>query len=106
MNVSVVISAGGSFCWNYTTDTFYANYAGDVCCIYAGFEVVLSVTSILVDLSVAIMQVTGSAANMWVTIFIVIMHIGVSVAIMQVVFSVVHYAHDCFYCNYSVDFLL
>ena len=40
------------------------------------------------------MQVTVSAANMWVTIFIVIMQMGVSVTIMQVVFSAVHYAHD------------
>ena len=52
MKVSVVNSAGDSFCWNYGTDTFYGNYAGDnVCCIYAGFEVVLSVTDMLVDLS-------------------------------------------------------
>ena len=47
------------------------------------------------------MQVTVSAANMWLTVFVVIMQIGVSVAIMQVVFSAVHYAHDCFYCNYA-----
>ena len=47
------------------------------------------------------MQVTVSAANMWVTIFIVIMQMGVSVAIMQVVFSAVHYAHYCDYCNYA-----
>ena len=31
------------------------------------------------------MQVTFSAANMWVTVFIVIMQVGVAVAIMQVV---------------------
>ena len=30
----------------------------------------------------------------------------VSVAIMQVVFSAVHYAHDCVYCNYAGDFPL
>ena len=30
---------------------------------------------------------------------------GVSVAIMQVVFSAVHYAHDCFRCNYAGDSL-
>ena len=24
-----VNSAGGSFCWNYVTDTLYSNYAGD-----------------------------------------------------------------------------
>ena len=77
------------------------------------------VTGMLVDLSVAIMQVTVpvvimqleifaartqvtvSAANMWVTIFVVIMQMEVSVAIMQVVFSAVQYAHDCFYCNYA-----
>ena len=47
------------------------------------------------------MQVTVSAANMQVTIFIVIMQMGVSVAIMQVVFSAVHYAHDCFHCYYA-----
>ena len=47
--------------------------------------------------SAAHMQVTVSAANMWVTIFIVI---------MQVVFSAVHYAHDCVYCNYAGDFPL
>ena len=44
--------------------------------------------------------------DMWVTIFIVIMKMGVSVAIMQVVLSAVHYAHDCFYCNYAGDFPL
>ena len=48
------------------------------------------------------MQVTVSAAKMWLTIFVVIMQMGVSVAIMQVVFSAVHYAHDYFYCNYVV----
>ena len=52
------------------------------------------------------MQVTVSAANMWVTIFIVIMQMGVSVTIMQVVFSVVHYAHDSVCCNYAGDFPL
>ena len=43
--------------------------------------------------SAAIMQVTDSAANMWVTICIIVMLMGVSVAIRQVVFSAVHYAH-------------
>ena len=65
VKVSVVNSAGGSFCWNYATDAFYGNYAGDkVCCIYAGFEKVLSVTGMLVDLSVTIMQATVSVAIM------------------------------------------
>ena len=71
MKVSVVNSVGDSFCWNYGTKT-HVNYAGDnVCCIYAGLEVVLSVTGILVDLSVAIMHVTvsvPSAAPMQVTV--------------------------------------
>ena len=87
MKVSVVNPSGGSFCWNYATDTFRGNYAGDnACCINT--------------------QVTVSAANMWVTIFIAIMHMGVSVAIMQVVFSAVNYAHDCVNCNYAGDFAL
>ena len=126
MKVSVVSSAGGSFCCSYATDLcIYGNYASDsVCCILAGFQVLLSVTGMLVHLSVTIMQVTvsvvvmqlevsaahmqveASAANMWVTIFIVIMQIGVFVAIMQVVFSAVHYTHGCVYCNYTGDFPL
>ena len=48
------------------------------------------------------MQVTVSAANTWVTI----MQMGVSAAIMQVVFSGVHYAHDCVYYNCAGDFSL
>ena len=71
------------------------------CCIYAGFEVALFVTGMLVDLSVAIKQVTVSAGKMWLTIFIVITQTGVSVAIMQVVFSAVHYAQV--YCNYAEE---
>ena len=117
MKVSVINSAGGSFCCNYATDLcIHGNYASDnVCCIFAGFQVLLSVTIMQVTVSVAVMQlevsaahiqVTSSAANMWVTIFIVIMQMGVSVAIMQVVFSAVHYAHDCVYCNYAGDFPL
>ena len=123
MKVSVIISAGGSFCCKYATDLcIYGNYASDnVCCILAVFQVLLSVTGMLVDLSVTIMQVTVSVAvmqfevsvshmqvtfaeaNMWVTIFIVIMQMVVSVAIMQVVISVVHYTHDFVYCNYEGD---
>ena len=48
-------------------------------------------------------QVTVSAANMWVTIFVLIVQMEVSAAIMQVVFSTVHYAHGCVYCNYAGD---
>ena len=58
------------------------------------------------EVSAAQMQVTGSAANVRVTIFIVIMQMGVPVATMQVVFSAMHYAHDCVYCNYAGDFPL
>ena len=72
-----VTGVDGSFCCSYTGDCFCSKYAG-----------------------------YSSAANRWVTIFTVIMQMGVSVAIIQVVFSVVHYAHDCFYCNYAGDFLL
>ena len=67
MKVSVVSSADGSFCCNCATDPgVYGNYASDnVCCIFADFQVLFSVTGMLVDLSVTIMQVTVSAANMW-----------------------------------------
>ena len=59
MKVSVVNFTGGSFCLNYATDTFYGNYACDnMRCIYAGFQVLLFVTGMLVDLPVAIKQVT------------------------------------------------
>ena len=86
---------------------FYGNYAGDNnCCIYGGFEVIISATGMLVDIYVAIMQMTVSTANIWVTIFIVIMQMGASVAIMHVVFSAVDYAHDRFYCNYAGDTFL
>ena len=66
MKVSVVNSAGGSFCWNYAIDLcIYGNYASDnICCIFAGFQVLLSVTGMLVDLSVTVMQVTVSVAVM------------------------------------------
>ena len=47
------------------------------------------------------MQLTVSAANMRVTIFIVILQMGVAVAIMQVVFSALHYVCACFHCDYA-----
>ena len=102
MKVSVVISTGASFYWNYATDTFYGD---NVCCIYVGFEVILFVTVMLKNFSIATkqvnffvaimqlevsgahMQVIVSAENLWVTIFVVIMQTGGSFAIMQVVFS-------------------
>ena len=63
-------------------------------------QVTVSLDIVQLEVSGAHMQVTVSVANR-VTIFVVIMQIGVSVATMQVVFSAVHYLHDCFYCNYS-----
>ena len=54
VKVSVVIFAGGSLCCNYATDLcIYSNYTNDnICCIFAGFQVLLSVTGMLVGLSV------------------------------------------------------
>ena len=96
--VSVVNPAGGSFCCNYATDLFiYGNYASDnVYCISAGSQVLLSVTGMLMDLSVTIMQVTKQS----------IMQLEVSAAHIQVVFSAMHYPHGCVYCNYAGDFPL
>ena len=62
-------------------------------------QATVSVAIRQLEVSAAHMQVTVSAANMWATIFVVIMQMGVPVAIMKGVFSVVHYAHDYFYCN-------
>ena len=45
------------------------------------------------------MQVTVSASNVGVTIFIVFMQVGVSVATIQVVLSAVH---NCFSCKMQV----
>ena len=86
VKVSVVDSAGGSFCWNYST------YAVDnVCCNYVGLEILLHLCRRyfllqLVDLSFAIMQVT------------------VFVTIMQLEHS--EYVNDNFYCNYAGGSLL
>ena len=66
-------------------------------------QVTVSVAILRLEDSAAHMHVIVSVANMWVAIFIVIMQIEVSVAIMLVVFSAVHYAYDCFYCNYPGD---
>ena len=66
-------------------------------------QVTVSLAIMQLEVSAALMQITISAANMWVTIFMVIMQVGVFVAAMLVVFSAIHYAHDCFYCNYVGD---
>ena len=49
------------------------------------------------------MQVAVPVTNMWGKLFIVIMQVGVSVTVMQMIYSAVHFAHDCFYCNYTGD---
>ena len=72
----------------------------------ANMQVTVSVAIIELELSAAPMQMTVSAANIWVTTFIVIMQMRVSVAIMQVIFSAVDYAHDRFHCNYAGDSFL
>ena len=64
----------------------------------------LSVTGMLVDLSVTIMQVTISVAVMQLDVSAA--HMQMTVETMQVVFSAVHYAHDCVYCNYAGNFPL
>ena len=93
MKLSVVISAGGSLCCNYATDLcIYGNYASDnVCCVLAGFQVLLSVTGMLADLSVKIIQVTVSVA---------VVQLEVSAAHMKVTVSAV-YVFDSFYYNYA-----
>ena len=58
------------------------------------------------EVSAVLLRVAISAANMWVTIFIVIMQMGISIAIMQVLFSAVNYAQGSFYCNYAGDSFL
>ena len=49
--------------------------------------------------SAALMQLTVSASDMLVTIFIVFMHVGISVAAMQVVLAAVP---NCFHCKMQV----
>ena len=122
MKISVVIPAGGSFCWNYAIDTFYSNYevpasvtiiqflrfycnyvGGTFCYICFGGSFWCNYAIMQLDVSTPFMQVEVSAANMWATLFIEIMHVELSVTIMQVVFSTVHYAHGYLYCNYAGD---
>ena len=58
---------------------------------------VLSVASVLVDLSVTVMQVTVSVAIMQLEVSVT--HMQVTVSAKKYVddnFSAVHYAHDCF----------
>ena len=94
MKIFVVNCAGDSFCCNYATDLcIYGNHASDnICCILVGFQVMLSVTDILVDLSVTIMQVTGSVAVMQLRGFCST-YAGDSFCSK--------YVGDSFYCNYA-----
>ena len=119
VKVSVVNSAGGNFCWNYGTDTFYDNYADDNVLhlwtfwrgiffywyVGGSFCCNLEDDCFCCNYTVRSFWSThagdSSAAKIWVTIFVVIMQMGVSVGIMLVVFSAMYYAHDCFYCNYA-----
>ena len=95
MKVSVVNSAGDSFCWDHATDPFYGNYASDnVCCIFSGFEAVLSVTCMLVDPYVTIMQVNVSVAIMKLEVrSFCSLYAGNS--------FYNKYVDDNFYCNYA-----
>ena len=114
MEVSLVNSAGRSFCWNYVTDTFYDNHADDnvvaimqvlrFCCNFAGGTFCYSYVESLccnyagdcfyysyaVRSFSSTLQETVPAANKWVTIFIVIVQVGLSITIMQMVLSAVH----------------
>ena len=122
MKLSIVISAGDSLCCNYATDLcIYGNYANDnVCCILAGFQVLLSVTGILVDCFCCSCAVRGFCSTYAGDSFCS-KYVGdnfycnyadeslcgiVMGVIMQVIFSAVHYAHESVYCNYAVDFPL
>ena len=78
---------GGSFSWNYGTETFYGNYVGDNnCCIYAGFEVVLSVTGMLVNLCYRYVG-ESFCCNYAVTVCAAIMQLEVSAALLHVTVS-------------------
>ena len=65
---------GDCFCWNYAVKSFCRTCVGN-----------------------------SSAANVWVTIFILIMQVEVSVAIMHVELSAVNYSHVCFYLIMQVN---
>ena len=67
-------------------------------------QLTVSVAIMQLEVSAAHVQVTVSAASMQMAIFTVIRQMGDSVAIMQVVFSAMHYAHDCLHGNYAGDY--
>ena len=47
-----VNSVGGSFCWNYATDTFYSNYVGDT--VRCNYAVALTVSILIMQLSFSV----------------------------------------------------
>ena len=103
VEVSVVNSAGSSFCWNYATDTCYSNYTGanilQLCRFWGSIAVmlvVLSATIMLVDLFVAIMQVN---------VYVAIMLLEVSATFMQVKVSATNILVSLC-CNHSGEYLL
>ena len=63
---------GGTFSYTYVRRSF-----DDI------MQVTVSVESMQLEVSAALMQVIISPLNMWVTIFAEIMQVGVSVAIMK-----------------------
>ena len=125
VKVSVVNSVGGSFCWNYATDTFYSNYAGAnvrimqvlrFYCIYVGdtFCYNYVIGSFCCNsaggcfcCNYAVRCFCGiytgeSFCSKYVGDNFYWNYTGISVPTMQVV-SAVHYSYYYFYCNYTGD---
>ena len=119
VKVSLVNSAGGGFCWNYSTDTFYSNYAGvNVCCNYASGTFRYNCVGGFfccnyVDDCFCCNYAVRNFRRIYAGKSFYSKYVGDnfywncahgnSVAIMQVVFSAVQNAHDYFYCNYLGD---
>ena len=92
-----------TFCYIYVGGSFFSLFfAVAKVTVMKGDSYESSIAIMQLEVFATLWQVKISAAYMCVTIFIEIMQVGVSVAIMQVVFSIVHCAHDYFYCNYAV----
>ena len=99
---SVVTSAGGSFCWNYGTDTVYGGE--NICCIYAGFW-----GGALYD-----RYVGGSLCCNYTGDFFCYNYVddnfycnypdGSLCCNYAGGISAVDYVHDSFYCNYTGNF--
>ena len=63
MKVSILNSAGGSFCWNYAADTLYSNYAGVLQLYCNCIAIVLQLCCRCIATYVAIMQVLKFYCN-------------------------------------------